>query len=117
MGSKNLATKPRAQLARNARPKVLKGATPRRYARKAQQASDQKVKVSIALSKRDIAWVNEVARTRGTSVSGLVQEALQFYKRDQDLGALLELVGGTEDISREDVEAVCAEWRSAGLKV
>jgi len=117
MSSKNAAVKPKAQLSRSARPKTLKAAAPRRYAPKARLARDQKVKLSIALSNRDVAWVSEVAEQRGLSISGLIQEALHFYKRDQDLGALLELVGGTEDISQADVEAVCAEWRAAGLKV
>jgi hypothetical protein len=109
MGSKNAAAK--------RRPKTLARAAPRRYAPRARQAKQQKVKVSIALSNRDLTWVSEVAEKRGISVSGLVQEALQLYKRDQDLGALLELVGGTEDISQEEIDAVCAEWRAAGLKV
>jgi hypothetical protein len=117
MSSKNVAAKPKARLTRGARTKTLKPAGTRRHAPKAHRAHDQKVKLSIALSKRDLAWVGEVAEKRGLSVSGLMQEALQFYKRDQDLGALLELVGGTEDISQEDVEAVCAEWRSAGLQL
>jgi hypothetical protein len=117
MGSKNPTTKPGARPRRIARRKKPKTAARRRHSPRAQQADDQKLKVSIALSSRDVAWLSKVADERSISVSGVVQEALQYYKRDQDLGALLELVGGTEDITREDLEAVRAEWRGAGIKL
>jgi hypothetical protein len=75
------------------------------------------VKVSIAVPPALLRWVNSQAEARGVSVSAIFTEATERFKHRTGLGKLLEHVGGADDITEDDMEALYAEWRDAGLNV
>lgn len=98
------------------RAKIIPKAAPKTAVGRPRVALDErKVKVSIALSNQQLAWATQRAAELGISVSSVVQVALANLKRDQDLAALLELLGGTEDISAEEKATYAAERKAAGL--
>jgi hypothetical protein len=78
---------------------------------------DYKVKVSVSLSHRQLAYVNERAEALGTTASGVIQDALELSTRKFHLERLLETIGGDGDITDEDMNALYAQWRAAGLNV
>ncbi len=70
-------------------------------------------KVSVSVSREDLAWARKRARLRGTSLSAVVSEAL-LRQRQAEAGMRLLAELGTGDITAADVEAVHAElgWTS-----
>jgi hypothetical protein len=74
-----------------------------------------KTKVSIAISPDVLDWANSQAKQRALSLSAVFSIALEKARRDEAFDKALEAVGGTADITEQDLENVYAEWREHGL--
>jgi hypothetical protein len=74
-----------------------------------------KTKVSIAISPDVLDWANGQAKQRALSLSAVFSTALEKARRDEAFDKALEAVGGTADITEQDLESVYAEWRAHGL--
>jgi hypothetical protein len=73
-------------------------------------------KVSVSIDSSAIAWARRIAGATGGSLSSVVGEALKrMRQREARMRVLAEL--GAEDISEDEVQALYAEWRDAGLEV
>jgi hypothetical protein len=77
--------------------------------------SQPKAKVSVALDHELLAWSAQLAHTQHTSLSAVVSDALERLRRNDNLGKLVEYLGGTDDIPDEINAEVEAEFRAAGL--
>lgn len=73
-------------------------------------------KVSMTLDGDALAWARDRAQERQMSLSSVVSEALERMRQHEARLGLLEQLG-TADITDEDLQALYAEWREAGLKV
>jgi hypothetical protein len=85
--------------------------------RRGANGEPMKTKVSVAIAPKDLAWAEHEAHARQTSVSAVFSEALHRIQRDKALRKLLDELGGTDDITDEDMAKLYAQWRAAGLKV
>lgn len=74
-----------------------------------------KIKVSIAVPPDVLDWANGQAKQRALSLSAVFSTALEKARRDEAFDKALEAVGGTADITEQDLESVYAEWRAHGL--
>lgn len=83
--------------------------------RRARQSEPTQAKVSIAIPAEEIEWAKAHAERLHCSVSSVFAEGLALYKRRYDLGKLLEVLGGTDDITDEIRAEVDAEFREAGI--
>jgi hypothetical protein len=81
--------------------------TPRSYpGRKTTMATAEKISVSV--SRDDLAWARKRARARRTSLSAVVSEAL-LRQRQAEAGVRLLEDLGTEDITEGDLDAIRSE--------
>ena len=77
--------------------------------RKAPKPRARADKLSISLAAEDVQWITRRAKLLGTSVSGVIAEAVSDQRRAEARAALLELLGGADDISDSDLAAVRRE--------
>jgi hypothetical protein len=82
-----------------------------------QSESQPKAKVSIAIDVADLEWAAAAAKARDISLSAVFTEALHTHKRQQQLAALLQELGGADEFTDAEMEATRAELRQAGLRV
>jgi predicted RNase H-like HicB family nuclease len=86
----------------------------------------QEVDIVIEWSKQDavyVSWFPELpgCNGRGATVDEAVAQsraaasALFASRRNEALGEVLEMLGGTADITEEDMKQVEDEWREHGL--
>lgn len=91
-------------------------ATPaRRIAARARNGEPNKARVTIVIAPHDLEWVERAAKRQHTSVSVVINAGVAQLKRGEAFKRCLDAVGGTADITDEDMAAAYAEWRSAGL--
>jgi hypothetical protein len=91
------------------------GGAPKRPAA-AKDPAHYRSKVSVAMPPDDLAWVTAEAKRRNLSVSAVFQVALHALRQDRAWDTALATLG-TDDITDDDMQALYAEWRKAGLKV
>lgn len=65
-------------------------------------------KVSVSVSREDLAWAKARARSRSTSLSAVVTEAL-LRQRQAEAGVRLLEELGTDDLTEGDLDAIRAE--------
>jgi hypothetical protein len=65
-------------------------------------------KISVSVSRDDLAWARRRARAQRTSLSAVVSEAL-LRQRQAEAGVRLLEDLGTEDITEADLEAIRSE--------
>lgn len=65
-------------------------------------------KISVSVSRDDLAWARKRARAQRTSLSAVVSEAL-LRQRQAEAGVRLLEDLGTEDITEGDLDAIRAE--------
>lgn len=82
-----------------ARPQAV-GSAPRRV---------RAEKLSISLSADDARWVSGQAQRLGTSVSAVIADAVASERRGHALRRLIERLGGTDDITEEQLRETQAE--------
>lgn len=73
-------------------------------------------KVSISLDVESLAWARRVAAATRASLSSVVDAALKRMRQREARERLLAELGG-DDIPDEELQALYAEWRAAGLEV
>jgi hypothetical protein len=66
-------------------------------------------KLSISLAAEDVRWITQRAKRLGTSVSSVIASAVADQRRAEAQAELLELLGGTDDISDADLAAMRRE--------
>jgi len=72
-------------------------------------------KISVSIPVEILEWAREKAEHDDKTLSAVLVEALRQQRQVEARWRLLEMLGGTDDIS-DDVRAeVEAEWREAGL--
>lgn len=71
-------------------------------------------KISVSVSRDDLAWARKRARAQRTSLSAVVSEAL-LRQRQAEAGVRLLEDLGTEDITEADLDAIRSElgWAPA----
>ena len=74
-----------------------------------------KGKISIAIPPDVLALATQEAEKREVSVSALLTAALEQERRRPAMGELLEMLGGTDDITGTDIKKIEDEWREVGL--
>jgi hypothetical protein len=74
-----------------------------------------KTKVSIAISRDELAWASAEAKRQRISVSAVFAASLRFVQRDAAWRRSLAAAGGTDDITDEDKARTDAEFREMGL--
>jgi hypothetical protein len=79
------------------------------------KSNPMRAKVSVALSKPDLAWAEAEAKKRKTSLSAVFAAALQAAQRDAAWDRCFAAMGGVDDITDEDRARVDAEFRENGL--
>jgi len=65
-------------------------------------------KISVSVSRENLAWARKRARARRTSLSAVVSEAL-LRQRQAEAGVRLLEDLGTEDITEADLDAIRSE--------
>jgi hypothetical protein len=65
-------------------------------------------KISVSVSRDDLAWAREQARTKRMSLSAVVSEAL-LRQRQAEAGVRLLEELGTDDITEADLQAIRRE--------
>lgn len=65
-------------------------------------------KISVSVNRDDLAWARQRAKTKRTSLSAVVSEAL-LRQRQADAGVRLLQELGTGDITEADLDAMRAE--------
>ncbi len=70
---------------------------------------DRRDKLSISLDPTDVLWVTRKARRAGTSVSAVLAEAIAEQRRADATAELLGLLGGTSDLTPEELARARAE--------
>jgi hypothetical protein len=65
-------------------------------------------KISVSVSRDDVAWARKRARAQRTSLSAVVSEAL-LRQRQAEAGVRLLDDLGTEDITEADLDAIRSE--------
>ena len=67
------------------------------------------------IAPQDLEWVENAAKRQQTSVSAVINAGVAELKRSEAFRRCLDAVGGTDDITDDDMAATYAEWRAAGL--
>ena len=68
-------------------------------------------KISVSLAKDDLKWAKAQAKARGASLSAVVSEAIHRQRQSQARMKLLDALGGVEDVTQEELDAVRYEWK------
>ena len=69
------------------------------------------VKLSVSLDEEHIRFIKQQAKTRKTTVSALLAEAVEDWRRTRALEHLIEQLGGHVELSPEEITNIREEWQ------
>lgn len=69
------------------------------------------VKVSVSLDEEQLRWVKRQAKKRKTTVSAVLSEAVDDWRRHRALEHLIEQLGGRLELDEDEVAEIRAEWQ------
>jgi hypothetical protein len=70
-------------------------------------------KLSVSLATEDVAWARKRAKQEGKTLSAILTEALASQRRAEAAKRLVRELGGLNDVTDAEREAVFAEWNLA----